>query len=72
MQEMEWVGYRNRFLTLVRTPEETDRPHGVWVHALARVARLPNVIFEVLRSKPSLVPSGDSEGSEAAKDTGVP
>jgi hypothetical protein len=65
------VGIPKRFLLLIRTPEETDRPRGVWVHALARVAILPDVIFEVLRSKPSLVPSEDSEGKEAAKDTGV-
>jgi hypothetical protein len=72
MQEMEWVGYRNRFLNLVRAPKERHPPRGVWPHAVARVATLPDVIFEVLRSKPSLVPSGYTEGNEAAKDTGVP
>ncbi len=41
------------------------------VHCLA-VARLPDVIFEVLRSKPKLVPSKDTAGKEAAKDTGAP
>jgi hypothetical protein len=50
-----------------------ERPRGgVWPHALARIAKLPDVIFEVLRSKPNLVPSEDTEGKEAAKDTGVP
>jgi hypothetical protein len=39
-------------------------------HALARVATHPDVIFDVLRSKPNLVPSEDTEGKEAAKDTG--
>jgi hypothetical protein len=73
MQEMERLGYRNRCLTLIRAPKERLPPRGVWYHALARVARLPNVIFEVLRSKPSLVPSEDAaEGKEAAEDTGVP
>jgi hypothetical protein len=57
MQEMECLGYRNRCLTLIRAPKETLPPHGVWPHALARVATLPDVIFEVLHSKPSLVPS---------------
>jgi hypothetical protein len=69
MQEMERLGYRNRFLSLVRTPEETHRPRGFWPHALARVATLPDVIFEVLRSKPSLVPSEDMK---ATKDTVIP
>jgi Ran GTPase-activating protein (RanGAP) involved in mRNA processing and transport len=82
IQEMERLGYRNRFLPLIRAPTERLPPRGVWPHALARVATLPDVIFEVLRSKPSLVPSEDteanlvpsedSEGSEAAKDTDVP
>jgi hypothetical protein len=52
--------------------EETDRPRGVWPHALARAATFPDAIFEMLRSKPSLVPSEDTEGTEAAKDTGIP
>jgi Leucine-rich repeat (LRR) protein len=72
MQEMERVGYRNRFLPLMRAPKESVLPRGVWPRALARVAALPDVIFEVLRSKPSLVPSEDTEGKEAAEDTGVP
>jgi Leucine-rich repeat (LRR) protein len=57
IQEMEWYGYRNRLLPLVRAPKERLPPLGVWPHALARVAALPDVIFELLRSKPSLVPS---------------
>jgi hypothetical protein len=72
MQEMECLGYRNRFLTFICAPEEAHRPGGIWPHALARVAKLPDVIFEVLRSKPKLVPSEDTEGKGAAKDTGVP
>jgi Ran GTPase-activating protein (RanGAP) involved in mRNA processing and transport len=82
MQEMERLGYRNRFLPLIRAPKERLPPRGVWSHALARVATLPDVLFEVLGSKPSLVPSQDTEaslvpsedteGKEAAEDTGIP
>ncbi len=72
MQEMERVGYRNRFLPLIRAPNQRLPPHGVWPHALARVATLPDVILGVLRSKPSLVPSTDTEGKEVAEGTGVP
>jgi Ran GTPase-activating protein (RanGAP) involved in mRNA processing and transport len=72
MQDMERLGYRNRFRSLIRAPEESLPPRGVWPHALARAATLHDVIFEVLRSKPNLVPSEDTDGKEAAKDTGVP
>jgi hypothetical protein len=57
-QEMERLGYRNRyrsrFLTFIRTPEETHRPRGLWPQALARVATFPDVTFEVLRSQNQL------------------
>jgi Leucine-rich repeat (LRR) protein len=72
MQEMERLGYINRFLSLLRAPTERLPPRGVWPHALAQVAILPDIIFEVLRAKPSLVPSEDTEGKEAAKDISVP
>jgi Ran GTPase-activating protein (RanGAP) involved in mRNA processing and transport len=72
IQEMERLGYRNRFLTLIRAPKERLPPLVVWPRALARVTTLPDVIFEVLRSKPNLVPSEDTEGNEEAEDTGVP
>jgi hypothetical protein len=62
MQEMERLGYRTRFLPLMRAPKEILPPRCVWPHALARVAALSDVIFEVLRSKPSLVPSKDTDG----------
>jgi hypothetical protein len=69
------AAYRNSFRPLIRAPKERLPPRGVWSHALitARVVTfVPDVIFEVLCSKPSLVvPSGDAEGKEAAKDTGV-
>jgi hypothetical protein len=72
MQGMERLGYRNRFLTLIRTPEETRRPRGVWPHALVRVATFPDAIFEMLRSKPNLVPSEETGGKEATEDTNIP
>jgi hypothetical protein len=58
---------------MIRAPTERLPAGGVWPHALARVATLPDVIFEVLRSKPNLVPSEDTGGGkEAAQDTDVP
>jgi hypothetical protein len=60
MQEMERLGYRNRFLPLIFAPIERLPPRGVWSRALSRVTILPDVIFEVLRSKPSLVPCEDA------------
>jgi Ran GTPase-activating protein (RanGAP) involved in mRNA processing and transport len=74
MQEMERLGYRNCFRTLIRAPKERRPPRGIWVHALGRVATLPDVIFEVLRSKPNLVPSENTETSkeQAATDTDLP
>jgi Ran GTPase-activating protein (RanGAP) involved in mRNA processing and transport len=60
-QEIERLGYRNRFLSLIRAPKETPPPLGVWPRALARVATLPDAIFEALRSKPSLVCREDTE-----------
>jgi hypothetical protein len=59
---MERLGHRNRILPLIRALEETPPPLGVWPRALAQVATFPGAIFEVLRSKPSLVPSDDTEG----------
>jgi hypothetical protein len=59
MQEMQCLGYRNRCLNLIHAPEETHQPRGIWPHALARVSTYPDVIFKVLRSKPSLMPSED-------------
>jgi hypothetical protein len=53
--------------------EREASTRGVWPRALARVATLPDIIFEVLRSNPILVPTGDTESKEGgAKDTGVP
>jgi Ran GTPase-activating protein (RanGAP) involved in mRNA processing and transport len=72
MQEVERFGYRNRFLPLMRAPKERLPPRGVWPHALARAATFPDVIFDMLCSKPNLVPSKDTEGKESAEDTGVP
>jgi hypothetical protein len=79
MQEIKRLGYRNRFLwyrnrclPLIRAPEESLPPRGLWPHAIARVAAHPDLIFEVLHSKPNLVPSEDTDGKDAATDTGIP
>jgi Leucine-rich repeat (LRR) protein len=72
MQEMERLGYRNRLLPLIREPKERLPPRGVWPHALARVATFPDAIFEVLRSKPNLVPSEETGGKEATENTNIP
>jgi hypothetical protein len=67
----DWASETAFFLCCVREPKERLPPLGFWPHALARVATLPAVIFEVLRFKPNLVPSEEAEGKEAAKHTGV-
>jgi hypothetical protein len=69
---MERLVHRNRFLSLIRVPKESLPPRDVWPHALAQVATLPDVILEVLRSKPKLVPSEDTGSEEATEDTGIP
>jgi hypothetical protein len=71
MQEIERLGYRNRFRPLIGAWKERLPPRGLWQHALARVAALPDVIFEVLGSKPNLVRSEDTQNKEAAEDTGI-
>jgi hypothetical protein len=64
--------YRNAyFLSLTRAMTENLPPRGVCSHALARVAIRPDVIFEVLRSIPSLAPSTDTESEETANDTDI-
>jgi hypothetical protein len=73
MQEMERVGYRNLFLSLIHASKERLPSCGVWPLAFARLATLPDVIFEVLRSKPTMVPSVDTGGNNGAtEDTGIP
>jgi hypothetical protein len=72
MQEMERVGYRNGFIHLLHAPKEGLPPRGVWPRALSRVSTLPDVLFEVLRSKPSLMLSADTEDMEATEDTDIP
>jgi hypothetical protein len=60
MQEMKSLGYRNHLLYLMRAPKKTLPPRGLWPRALARDGILPDVIFDVLRSQPSLASSGDA------------
>jgi Ran GTPase-activating protein (RanGAP) involved in mRNA processing and transport len=54
MQEMQYLGHRNRFMPLLREPAYDSPPLGLWPHALAKVATQQDVLFYVLRSKPTL------------------
>jgi Leucine-rich repeat (LRR) protein len=67
MQEMESLGYRNRFLALIRAPKERLPPRGIWPRALARDGILPDVIclrcsvpnpawcrLKILRKRPTI------------------
>jgi hypothetical protein len=64
MQEVQYLGYRNRFRPLVRASVDTAPPLALWSLALAKVAALPDALFYVLRAKPSLVHSAvtDDDG----------
>jgi hypothetical protein len=64
IQELKRLGYRKRFLPMKCAPKETLPPLGVWSHALALDGILPDVIFEVLRFKPRLVPMKHTSGDE--------
>jgi hypothetical protein len=55
--EMETIGVPEIAFAFDNAPTQRLPPRGVWPHALARVAIIPDVVFEVLRSMPSLVPS---------------
>jgi Ran GTPase-activating protein (RanGAP) involved in mRNA processing and transport len=55
MQGMQFLGDRNRFLSLMRAPLNDPLPRGLWPHALAKVATRRAVLMHVLRSKPNLV-----------------
>jgi hypothetical protein len=65
--EMKGLDYRDRFLSFIRAPKERFPPLGVWPRALTRVAAFRDISFEVLRSKPKLVPSEDTGGRETAE-----
>jgi hypothetical protein len=60
------------FFFLIREPQERHPLRDIWPRAFARVATLPDVIFEVLRSKPSLVPSEETGVKELVEAIGVP
>jgi hypothetical protein len=61
---VQYLGYRNRFRPLVRASVGTAPPLGLWSHALAKGAALPDALFYVLRSKPSLVLSAVTDNDE--------
>jgi hypothetical protein len=67
MQAMQFLGYQNRVLPLVRAHVETPPPLGLWSHVLAKVATLADVLSYVLRAKPKLVPSVDAEEDTSKK-----
>jgi hypothetical protein len=67
-QELQFLGYRNRFLPSVSAPFETNLQRGLWSHTLAKVATLPDVLYYALRSKPGLVPSGDNNNDDDDDD----
>jgi hypothetical protein len=58
MAEMQYLGFRNHFISMIRAPLENAPPLGLWAPALAKVSMLPDVLFYVLRSKAAVVPSG--------------
>jgi hypothetical protein len=59
MMEMQYLGFRNHFISMIRAPLESAPPLSFWAPALAtRVSILPDVLFYVLRSKAALVSSG--------------
>jgi hypothetical protein len=68
---VERLGYRNRVLPVIIALKERLPPRSVWPLALDRAATLTDVIFEVLRSKPSLVPSQDTKDMEGIEVTNI-
>jgi Ran GTPase-activating protein (RanGAP) involved in mRNA processing and transport len=58
MIQMQFFGFRNRFISMIRPPFETAPPLGLWAPALAKVSKMPDVLFYVLRSKAASVSSG--------------
>jgi Ran GTPase-activating protein (RanGAP) involved in mRNA processing and transport len=67
LQEIKFLGYRNRFTPLLKASDPTGNspPLGIWSGALAKVATEPDVLFHVLRNKPKLV--GSDGGSKKRK-----
>jgi Ran GTPase-activating protein (RanGAP) involved in mRNA processing and transport len=61
MQEIQYLGYRNRFRPLVRASLGTGPPLGLLSHALAKVASFPDALLYVIRSKPNLVISAATD-----------
>jgi hypothetical protein len=70
-----------RYVSCLLTSETSDqsvqydcRPslEFYWPRALARDGMLPDVLFEVLCSKPNLVPSEDTGSKETVEYSGVP
>jgi hypothetical protein len=53
MKAMQFLGDRNRFISLMRAPLDNPLPRGIWPHALAKMAARRDVLMYVLSSKPN-------------------
>jgi Ran GTPase-activating protein (RanGAP) involved in mRNA processing and transport len=64
LQEMKFLGQRNRFTPLLKASDSPGASpwHSIWSRALAKVATEPDILFHVLRNKPKLV--GSAGGSK--------
>jgi hypothetical protein len=62
MQEMQFLGDRNRFISMMRARLDDPLPRGLWPHALAKVATRRDVLMYVLGSKPNLVAAAFGAG----------
>jgi Ran GTPase-activating protein (RanGAP) involved in mRNA processing and transport len=70
LQEMNFLGYRNRFTPLLKASDSPGASPvlGIWSRALAKVTTEPDVLFHVLRNKPKLV--GSAGGLKKRKRDG--
>jgi Ran GTPase-activating protein (RanGAP) involved in mRNA processing and transport len=57
--EIKYLGHRNRFTSLLTASDSLDSSHqlGIWSCALVKVVTESDVLFHVLRNKPTLVES---------------
>jgi Ran GTPase-activating protein (RanGAP) involved in mRNA processing and transport len=67
-KELGFILYRNKFSRLIQDSDTDNRASlGLWPHALARVARRPDVLFHVLTSKAGLVRAKPKPGKASKK-----
>jgi Ran GTPase-activating protein (RanGAP) involved in mRNA processing and transport len=48
--ETQYLGFRNRIISMIRAPLKTAPPRGLWAPALAKVSKLPDVLFSLVRT----------------------